>query len=244
MIGNLFHIPSYIKVPQLLNLHSHLDIKWLKSGMLFWLFVSEATVSLYWNTRWGWIMRSLQANIIRLKGRGFAHCCRNVQTSVWITGSYRLVGLYRLCYLRSVSEILLWSKSSSLSTKSTWCSLSESTFPPDPFLSPWHLPSLLPLLPPSIPSSPPSSSCTSPNCSSSSRDWLLERNWLKMEIEAKTAAHAKQKEKQTKHETCQQEKAKQRQNREHSAAKIKSLWKQIWNVDSLQSVMQMELIVF
>lgn len=98
-----------------------------------------------------------------------------------------------MCYLRSVSEILLWCKSSSFSTKSSCCSLSVSTFPPDPFLPPCDLPSLLALLP-SPPPPPPtsSSSSTSPNCSSPSRDWLLDRNWLKMETEGKRAAHAKQ----------------------------------------------------
>lgn len=91
-----------------------------------------------------------------------------------------------MCYLRSVSEILRCCKSSSFSTRSSWCSWSVSSLPTDPFLSPCNRPSWLALLPSSPPPPPTSSSSTtSPKCSSPSWDWLLDRNGLRPEIESR-----------------------------------------------------------
>lgn len=123
-------------------------------------------------------------------------------------------------YLRSVSETLLCCKSSSFSSKSSWCS-SESTLPPtEPSLSLCNRPSLLALLSPSLlPPPASSSSSTSPKCSSPSREWLLDRNGLRVETEAREQHMQSRKKNQTEHEYCQQ-REKERQTWRGGAAMV------------------------
>lgn len=103
-----------------------------------------------------------------------------------------LVGVWNLeppqkGYLRSVSEILLWCKSSSPSNNSSRRSVSASSLPAEPSPPPCDCSSLLALLPAAPPPPAPtsSSSATSPSCSSPSRDWLRDRNGLRSETEAR-----------------------------------------------------------
>ena len=149
-----------------------------------------------------------------------------------------------MCYLRSVSEILLWCKSSSFSTKSSWCSLSVSTLPPDPFLPSCNLSSLLALL---LSSPPPpttsSSSRTSPNCSSPSRDWLLDRNWLRTETEAREQ-HMQSRKKTKQSMNIVNNKRKTNTHRDKVQLRSKADWLEITenrNEDLQQSAMQMNM---